>query len=323
MLCFFAEMFAPKDALVRRARAEHGWPVHGRPEIVLTDRGKVFAARDVREALLAQGVILEFAPAYQPHYKGIVERFQRTFNQLLAHRLPGTVRSGRQKRPSGLVKGEALRNGLLVSQLPQIITRFIADGYHERFHRGIRDIPVKRWRDLVTKYGPPRQIEPSPASELRQRLMTRIRADRQGRRAHTKQGYSFEGHFFTPQIPAPKTGVVYYDPRDVRRISIFTTSGAYVCEAYLRGWDLSVPITQRGLKERTRNAASMKARTAKADRTIARIVSAAHAGKNLTATDATALEGHRAALQAAKTTNVRAFPKPKRIEDDLVLQKLA
>lgn len=320
VLCFFADLFAPKDERVRRAKAQHEWPVWGIPEIVLTDRGRVFAARAVREKLLALGVILEYAPAYQPHYKAIVERFQRTFNQLFAHRLPGAVRSGRHRRPYRVVRPEALRSGVLLPQLPALITRFVVDGYHERFHRGLRDFPIKRWRDLVNKFGPPRPLEAGERAQLRLQLMTRIRADRQGLRTLTKHGYSFLGHFFTPQLTAPRTAVISYDPRDVRRISVFTTGGAYVCEAYLRGWDQSTPVTAQQLRERNRHDSAMRARSARADRTITEIISAVRAGKKLTATDASKLERHREAVRTSANERVASV---RRAEKDLPLTKLA
>lgn len=321
VLCFFADLFAPKDERVRKARAKHGWPVFGLPEVVLTDRGRVFAARAVREKLLVLGVILEYAPAYQPHYKAIVERFQRTFNQLFAHRLPGTVRSGRQRRPYRIAQREALRSGVLLPQLPALITRFVVDGYHERFHRGLRDFPIKRWRDLVNRFGPPRPLEAGERAELRMQLLTRIKADRQGRRTLTKHGYSFLGHFFTPQLTAPRTAVIAHDPRDVRRVSVFTTAGLYVCEAYLRGWDQSVPVTAQELRERNRRASGMRARSARADRALAEIVSAARAGKKLTATDASKLERHRDAVRSADRE--RATASRRGVERDLPLTKLA
>jgi putative transposase len=67
------------------------WPAFGVPDLMVVDNGLDLTSAGVREACIALGIDLLFAPPRTPWYKGVVERFGRTMNTRFVHWLPGTT----------------------------------------------------------------------------------------------------------------------------------------------------------------------------------------------------------------------------------------
>lgn len=67
------------------------WVLCGFPVEVFSDNGPENWAHHTRAALAALKLGIAYLPPYVPRYKPKVERFFRTLNQLLVHRLPGTT----------------------------------------------------------------------------------------------------------------------------------------------------------------------------------------------------------------------------------------
>lgn len=67
------------------------WPAFGIPDLMVVDNGLDLTSAGVREACIALGIDLLFAPPRTPWYKGVVERFGRTMNTRFVHWLPGTT----------------------------------------------------------------------------------------------------------------------------------------------------------------------------------------------------------------------------------------
>lgn len=289
------DLMSPKDKIRAACEAESAYPCYGIPECILTDRGWSFLAEGVRTACLDFGIAWEVAPGYQPHLKGIVERFQRTVGTRLLHRLPGTTKSNPRERGEGDLNDDVRKRGLTLPQLRRVIGRFVIDGYHNSFHRGIRDFPLKKWEDLVLRYGEPDRIGTDEASQLKLRMLALVKA---GARKLQRQGYSLFGEWFTPQIAAPEIGLLLYDPDDVRKVVVLTPAGQYVCDAYLRGYDLSRPIPRDLL--RTRPQGPDKARDVAARARITEIIEKAREGADLTRHEATTLEALGDLISAAK-----------------------
>lgn len=74
------------------------WPCFGWPERVVMDNGREFHADAVADALLNLGIACEFSKARSPNDKPFVERFLRTLNYGLIHKLKGTTLAKAHKR---------------------------------------------------------------------------------------------------------------------------------------------------------------------------------------------------------------------------------
>ncbi|MDY0041639.1 MAG: Mu transposase C-terminal domain-containing protein, partial [Desulforhabdus sp.] len=96
----------------------------------------------IQDACLELGIKLQFCPAKRPEYKGAIERFLRTFNHGLIHRLPGTVFSSPVKRGDYPAEQETCID---IDTLTHLVTKWIVEIYHQAPHRGIGTTPMARW----------------------------------------------------------------------------------------------------------------------------------------------------------------------------------
>ncbi|MCD9186339.1 MAG: Mu transposase C-terminal domain-containing protein [Pyrinomonadaceae bacterium] len=132
-------------------KVENEWDVYGVPETILVDNGPEFYSRDFEDACLQLGIVIQYHPPRNPNYKGIIERFFRTLNQQLLHNQPGTTFSNIFDRGDYDPKKNAV---ISLSTLIEIIHVFIVDVYQQQIHRGINDIPARKWNKLTALYPP-------------------------------------------------------------------------------------------------------------------------------------------------------------------------
>jgi putative transposase len=71
------------------------WESMGLPDTIVVDNGMDLNSASVVEACLAQGISIITMPPNEPWKKGRAERFFRTLNTTLFHRLPGTTFGGK------------------------------------------------------------------------------------------------------------------------------------------------------------------------------------------------------------------------------------
>src|SRR5690606_28759365 len=64
------------------------WPAFGVFEKLICDNGAEFHANDLERVAFELGFQIEFCPKRKPYYKGSIERYLKTLNFKLAHRLP-------------------------------------------------------------------------------------------------------------------------------------------------------------------------------------------------------------------------------------------
>ena len=132
-------------------RIKHSWDAYGIPELIVVDNGPEFYSTHFEDACLQLGISIHFAPAKRGQYKGTVERWFRTQNQQLLHGKPGTTFSNIIDRADYDPKKHAVISYDALEELAHI---FIIDIYHQREHRGMRDIPARVWKAAITEYPP-------------------------------------------------------------------------------------------------------------------------------------------------------------------------
>ena len=137
------QMILPKDDLLKRfPDIKNDWPVFGIPELLALDNGMDLHSDALKKACLELGIQILFCPAATPEMRGSIERFFRTINQGLIHKLPGTTFSNIGER--GDYPSEELA-AIDMQTLVHLVTKWIVDVYNDTPHRGIGDTPHNKW----------------------------------------------------------------------------------------------------------------------------------------------------------------------------------
>jgi putative transposase len=127
------------------------WTQFGIPDMVVADNGDGFPSKDVKAACKAVGIrTIMFSPPGYPWERGKVERFFRTMNMDLLHRLPGTTRSNVEDKGSYDSEANAI---IRVSTLVKIMHVWI-DKYNHKFNEGIKDVPADLWDENAREFPP-------------------------------------------------------------------------------------------------------------------------------------------------------------------------
>jgi putative transposase len=132
------------DWLSRFSAVLNEWRAHGLPSRIVPDNAAEFHAGDLVSAFNELGIEIMYPASRAPQKKGAVERFFRTLNDGLIHRLPGTTFSNTRER--GNYPAEALSCITLV-ELETKLVKWIVDVYHQRPHRGLPSqlSPAQAW----------------------------------------------------------------------------------------------------------------------------------------------------------------------------------
>lgn len=137
------QMILPKDDLLNRfPDIKNKWPAFGIPELLALDNGMDLHAEALKKACLELGIQILYCPAARPEAKGSVERFFRTLNQGLIHKLPGSTFSNIGDR--GDYPSEDMAT-IDMDTLVHLVTKWIVDVYNVTPHRGIGDTPLNKW----------------------------------------------------------------------------------------------------------------------------------------------------------------------------------
>lgn len=127
------------------------WLCYGLIEDLYCDNGLEFHAKDLEAACASLGIHVIYCPTRSPHLKGTIERFLKTLNYGLLHKLPGTTFAKYDKRADYDTVGRA---ALTFQQLEEILHRWMIDVYFVDFHRGINTAPIQRWLEGVRLHPP-------------------------------------------------------------------------------------------------------------------------------------------------------------------------
>ncbi len=141
MECLY-HAISPKEGIRERYGTEHDWIAYGIPSTLVIDNAREFTGRDLSDACLSLGIILQRTPVRTPHFKAEIERGLGTIETMLFHTLPGTTFSNPQERGDYNSLEEAC---VYLSDVEKIFHTFIVDVYAETLHDGIEAIPARRW----------------------------------------------------------------------------------------------------------------------------------------------------------------------------------
>jgi putative transposase len=194
----------------------HSWDAYGLPEVIVVDNAKQYYSASFDEACLQLGIITQYAPVKTPYYKPSIERMFGTLNTRLLHQLPGTTFSNVSEKWDYDPKKHAL---ISMSNLERVIHNWIIDVYHRSHHRGIDDVPARRW-EIGTKSFPP--ALPFNAGEL-EVLLGHVE-----HRVISPSGIELFGLYYNdPCLTALRGGKkgdkfkVKYDPTDISLVHVY------------------------------------------------------------------------------------------------------
>lgn len=139
----------PKDQWLARFPDIKGeWPAYGIPELLAVDNGADLHSDALEHCCLETGIQLLFCGSKTPQHKGAIERFFRTMNTGLIHRLPGTVFSNVDERGDYPAEEKAVVD---METLVHLLTKWVVDVYNVSVNRGIGARPLDRWLESADR----------------------------------------------------------------------------------------------------------------------------------------------------------------------------
>lgn len=171
--CMYISFEPPSANRVRKA-LQHGlfmkrskerfgtkneWCIHGVPSNIMLDNGPEFKSVEVKRMINeTMGSNVRYRPVETPRYGGTIERLFGTINSKLIHRLDGT----RKSNPEDLGDYDSDKEAALtLSDLEEILTKYITDIYHYEVHKGLpldSDRPIVRYFEGLKNSGFPEFI---------------------------------------------------------------------------------------------------------------------------------------------------------------------
>lgn len=129
----------------------NSWDTYGLIEVLVIDNAKHWYSKGLEDACYQMETDMQFAPVQIPWYKGTVERVFKSANTGLFHKQPGTTFSDIFEKLDYDPEKHAI---VWLDLLDEILHKWIIDVYSQSIHKGINDIPARRWRDSIVKYPP-------------------------------------------------------------------------------------------------------------------------------------------------------------------------
>lgn len=220
-----------KDEYLARLGVEGAWPIWGKPGTIHVDNAAEFHSEALRRGCEQHGIRLDYRPARQPWFGGIVERLIGTLMQHV-HTLPGTTFSNITERGAYDSDGHAV---LSLAELERWLATVIVGHYHNRLHAGLDEPPIERFTHGVL--GTSGHPGPGPRPRLRNRRALLIDFLPIERRTIQRHGFVLDriGYYSNALRPwiAERAGlarfVIRRDPRDISRIFVLPPEG----DAYL------------------------------------------------------------------------------------------
>jgi putative transposase len=134
-------------AMNRACVAQPGKP-RGIPDTLIVDNGADYQDSGFINAMRRLGTLLEVCPPYTPNGKAHVERFFRTLNEQLVHKLSGTTFSN-PKEKGDYHSQEMAR--ITLKELQSHVETWIETIYHTNLHRSLGRAPIDVWNEEVVK----------------------------------------------------------------------------------------------------------------------------------------------------------------------------
>jgi putative transposase len=140
--CLRRSILPKDDWLARFPDIKGSWPALGIPELIAVDNGTDLHSDALESACLEMGIQMLFCGSKTPQHKGAIERFFRTMNMGLIHRLPGTVFSSVDERGDYPAEDKAVID---MKSLVHLLTKWVVEVYNVTNHRGIGARPIDKW----------------------------------------------------------------------------------------------------------------------------------------------------------------------------------
>lgn len=239
--------FLPKDYVKKLyPDIRNEWPCFGIPEWIVFDRAMENVGNDMDDMAATVGFNVEFCPAKKPWFKGKVERFFKTLNKRLLHKIPGTTFSNIIERgdydPS---KGAVIS----YNELLHMVHKWLVDDYAQSPHRGIGRVPAKLWDEEIMQ-NPVRPVTNRKDIDasigcVETRVLSRNGIELENLRYQNEEiVYWLRDNAFKNASTETKSGYevkIKYDPTDISRLWVYDPrNGRYVempCldQAYAKG----------------------------------------------------------------------------------------
>ena len=120
----------------------------GRPrgvmEKLIVDNGADYRSSSFARFAAEVGIVIDWCGPRQPNGKAIVERFFRTLNERLIHRLPGTTFSNPQERGDYRSQDRA---SITLADLQKRVEHWIDVEYHSTVHSTLKRQPLAVWQE--------------------------------------------------------------------------------------------------------------------------------------------------------------------------------
>ena len=186
------------------------------------DNGSDFKSATFRRACENEGIQVEFRPPGRPHYGGHIERLMGTMMKDV-HALPGTTFSSVVERRR---QDPAESAGLTLHELETYFAIEIAEGYHQRIHRGLQRAPIAVWREFIGE---------TPLRMPRDRMAFWVSFLPEARRKLRPDGVHmfgslkyWHGALATDLGRSGREVMIKYDPRDISKVFVGRPSGYFV-----------------------------------------------------------------------------------------------
>lgn len=149
MRCLRHAVLPKLDLRQRFPLLKSEWPCFGLPELLVCDNGLEFHANALEAAAAELSFRIEYGGRKRPFHKGGIERYLKTLNYNLVHKIPGTSFAKYWLRFDYDPLKEAL---VTFDALVEIIHRWLLDVYSQTPHRGISETPYDRWTREIKLY---------------------------------------------------------------------------------------------------------------------------------------------------------------------------
>lgn len=146
--CLRRSILPKGEWLARFPGIEGTWPAYGIPELIAVDNGTDLHSDALGSTCLEMGIQILFCGSKTPQHKGAIERFFRTMNMGLIHRLPGTVFSNVDERGDYPAEEKAVID---METAVHLLTKWVVDVYNVSVHRGISARPIDRWHESADR----------------------------------------------------------------------------------------------------------------------------------------------------------------------------
>ena len=142
-----------KDSFLPKAQLREDYPkvtsewlAHGVMTELVMDNGLDFHSRGLEQVCGSLGITMRYAARKEAWFKGKIERFFGTLNRAVAHVNPGTTFSNIFEKGDYDPAKHAL---ITLPVLQTVVRKWIADVYHQQYHRGIENTPARMWQQSI------------------------------------------------------------------------------------------------------------------------------------------------------------------------------